>query len=187
METNYMFFEALKLIKDKVDAMLALDKTKVDELLTNGHNWAVEHVITAKDDIEEVGNFLLQSEELTDEELMEAERCMEILCAREGSPLYEVDETYYTINEAEYQGRNVKLGKIMRGDVKKFKVYVKNDKGKVVKVNFGHGGTSAKSKGEKTMRIKKNIPGRRKAFRSRFNCDSPGPRWKPRYWACRTW
>jgi uncharacterized Rmd1/YagE family protein len=55
------------------------------------------------------------------------------------------------VNEAEYQGREVKLNKPMRGDVKKFKVYVKNPAGNVVKVNFGHGGTSAASKGEKTI------------------------------------
>jgi len=88
------------------------------------------------------------------------------------------------INEAEYQGRKVQLGKIMQGDIKKFKVYVKNDKGKVVKVNFGFGGKSAKGK---RMVIKKNNPERRKSFRARHNCDNPGPRWKPRYWACRTW
>jgi hypothetical protein len=88
------------------------------------------------------------------------------------------------LNEAEYQGRKVQLGKIMQGDIKKFKVYVKNDKGKVVKVNFGFGGKSAKGK---RMPIKKNNPKRRKSFRARHNCDNPGPRWKPRYWACRTW
>ena len=88
------------------------------------------------------------------------------------------------ISEAEYQGRKVQLGKIMQGDVKKFKVYVKNDKGKVVKVNFGFGGKSAKGK---RMVIKKNNPKRRKSFRARHNCSNPGPRWKPRYWACRTW
>jgi hypothetical protein len=88
------------------------------------------------------------------------------------------------LNEAEYQGRKVQLGKIMQGDVKKFKVYVKNDKGKVVKVNFGFGGKSAKGK---VMKIKKNNPERRKSFRARHNCANPGPRWKPRYWACRTW
>ena len=88
------------------------------------------------------------------------------------------------LNEAEYQGRKVQLGKIMQGDIKKFKVYVKNDKGKVVKVNFGFGGKSAKGK---RMVIKKNNPARRKSFRARMNCDNPGPRWKPRYWACRTW
>jgi hypothetical protein len=88
------------------------------------------------------------------------------------------------LSEAEYQGRKVQLGKIMQGDVKKFKVYVKNDKGNVVKVNFGFGGKSAKGK---RMTIKKNNPARRKSFRARHNCDNPGPRWKARYWACRTW
>ena len=91
------------------------------------------------------------------------------------------------IQEAEYKGRKVKLNKPTRGDVKKFKVYVKNDKGNVVKVNFGHGGTSAKKKGEKTMRIKKSNPERRKAFRARHNCDNPGPKWKARYWSCKAW
>lgn len=87
------------------------------------------------------------------------------------------------VNEAEYQGREVKLGKPMQGDVKKFKVYVKNPQGNVVKVNFGH-----KGKGnEKTMKIRKNNPDARKAFRARHNCDSPGPRHKARYWSCRKW
>jgi hypothetical protein len=86
--------------------------------------------------------------------------------------------------EAEYQGRKVSLGKRMQGDVKKFKVYVKNPKGKVVKVNFGFGGTSAKGK---RMTIKKNNPARRKNFRARHNCDNPGPRTKARYWSCRAW
>jgi len=93
-------------------------------------------------------------------------------------------ESTNLLNEAEYQGRKVQLGKIMQGDVKKFKVYVKNDKGKVVKVNFGFGGKSAKGK---RMVIKKNNPKRRKSFRARHTCDNPGARWKPRYWACRTW
>ena len=92
------------------------------------------------------------------------------------------------LTEAEYQGRKVKLGKPMRGDVKKFKVYVKDPKtGNVKKVNFGHGGTSAKKKGEKTMKIKKSNPARRKSFRARHNCDNPGPRTKARYWSCRAW
>jgi hypothetical protein len=98
-----------------------------------------------------------------------------------------VEETEFeegALNEAEYKGRKVQLGKIMQGDVKKFKVYVKNDKGKVVKVNFGFGGKSAHGK---RMTIKKNNPERRKSFRARHHCDNPGPRWKPNYWACRTW
>ena len=88
------------------------------------------------------------------------------------------------IDEAEYQGRTVKLGKPMQGDTKKFKVYVKNPKGNVVKVNFGHGGSSVKGK---AMSIKKNNPAARRSFRARHNCDNPGPRHKARYWSCRKW
>ena len=91
------------------------------------------------------------------------------------------------VNEAEYQGRKVKLGKPMQGDVKKFKVYVKNPKGNVVKVNFGHGGTSAKKAGQKTMKIRKNNPAARRSFRARHRCETPGPRHKARYWSCRKW
>jgi hypothetical protein len=92
------------------------------------------------------------------------------------------------LDEAEYQGRKVKLGKPTRGDVKKFKVYVKDPKtGNVKKVNFGHGGSSAKKAGQKTMKIKKSNPARRKSFRARHNCDNPGPRTKARYWSCRAW
>jgi len=88
-----------------------------------------------------------------------------------------------SLQEAEYQGRKVKLNKIMQGDQKKFKVYVKNPKGNVVKVNFGQGG---KAKGG-TMRIRKSNPGARKSFRARHNCDNPGPRHKARYWSCKKW
>lgn len=94
------------------------------------------------------------------------------------------EEDLDILSEAEYQGRKVQLGKVMQGDVKKSKVYVKNENGKVVKVNFGFGGTSAKGK---RMSIKKNNPARRKSFRARHNCDNPGPRWKARYWSCRAW
>ena len=79
--------------------------------------------------------------------------------------------------EAKYQGREVPLGKPMKGDVKKSKVYVRGPKGNVVKVNFG----------DKKMRIKKSNPKRRKSFRARHNCSNPGPRWKARYWSCRAW
>ena len=80
--------------------------------------------------------------------------------------------------EAEYQGRKVTLNKPTRGDVKKFKVYVKDPKtGNVKKVNFG----------DKKMRIKKSNPKRRKSFRARHNCDNPGPKTKARYWSCRKW
>ncbi len=79
------------------------------------------------------------------------------------------------VDEAKYQGREVPLGKKMAGDVKKSKVYVRKPNGNIVKVNFG----------DKKMRIKN--PARRKSFRARHNCSNPGPRWKARYWSCRSW
>lgn len=91
--------------------------------------------------------------------------------------LHADDKFFSALTEAEYQGRDVPLGKPMQGDVKKFKVYVKNPQGNVVKVNFG----------DPNMRIKKSNPARRKSFRARHNCDNPGPRHKARYWSCRKW
>ena len=116
----------------------------------------------------------------------------------EDEETYEDDDEFYEqygvmwynedddpIDEAEYQGRKVKLGKPMQGDVKKFKVYVKDPKtGNVKKVNFGHGGSSVKGK---SMKIRKNNPAARRSFRARHNCDNPGPRTKARYWSCRKW
>lgn len=88
-------------------------------------------------------------------------------------------ENYNKLEEAEYQGRKVSLGKpfLTPGGPKKRSVYVKNAKGNVVKVNFG----------DPNMRIKKSIPARRKSFRARHNCSNPGPRDKARYWSCRAW
>jgi hypothetical protein len=82
-------------------------------------------------------------------------------------------------NASEYQGRKVTLNKPFRtpDGPKKFSVYVKNEKGNIVKVNFG----------DPNMKIKKNIPERRKSFRARHNCDNPGPKWKARYWSCKAW
>lgn len=80
---------------------------------------------------------------------------------------------------AEKNGRKVTLNKPFRtpDGPKKFSVYVKNDKGNIVKVNFG----------DPNMEIKKDIPARRKSFRARMRCDTPGPKWKARYWACKSW
>ena len=91
-------------------------------------------------------------------------------------------------DEAKYQGREVPLNKPMAGDVKKSKVYVRDPAtGNIKKVNFGHGGKTAKRLGQKTMKIKKSNPARRKSFRARHNCDNPGPKTKARYWSCRAW
>ena len=88
-------------------------------------------------------------------------------------------EAWKKAQGSEYQGRKVKLNKPFRtpDGPKKFSVYVKNEKNNVVKVNFG----------DPNMKIKKNIPARRKSFRARHRCDNPGPKWKARYWACKSW
>ena len=93
--------------------------------------------------------------------------------------LHYVKEQGETLDESKYHGRSVPLNKPMQGDVKKFKVYVKNPAtGNIKKVNFG----------DPNMRIKKSNPARRKSFRARHHCDTnPGPKTKARYWSCRKW
>ena len=90
---------------------------------------------------------------------------------------YEVLSEGETLEDAEYQGRKVTLNKPMRGDVKKSKVYVKNDKGNVVKVEFG----------DPNMEIKRDDPARRKAFRARHNCDTKKDKTTAGYWSCKFW
>ena len=99
-----------------------------------------------------------------------------LVCAGCLEELLESERT--VIQEAKYQGRSVTLNKPMKGDVKKFKVYVKDPStGNVKKVNFG----------DPNMRIKKSNPARRKSFRARHNCANPGPKTKARYWSCKKW
>lgn len=88
-------------------------------------------------------------------------------------------EAWEKAQGSEYQGRKVQLNKPFRtpGGPKKFAVYVKNESGNIVIVRFG----------DPNMKIKKNIPARRRSFRARHNCDNPGPKWKARYWACKSW
>ncbi len=132
-------------------------ETLADHLFNKGHNNFDIELSVSEDDV-------------IDEETYDGDEFYEAY----GDLWFNEDDE---IDEAEYQGRKVKLGKPMQGDVKKFKVYVKNPKGNVVKVNFG----------DPDMKIKKSNPARRKSFRARHNCDNPGPRHKARYWSCRKW
>jgi hypothetical protein len=94
-------------------------------------------------------------------------------------PIKKKTESQRQVEAAEYQGKKVTLNKPFRtkNGPKKFSVYVKNDKGNVVKVNFG----------DPNMEIKRDDPDRRKNFRARHNCSNPGPKWKARYWSCKMW
>jgi len=85
---------------------------------------------------------------------------------------------FKAFTEAVYQGKKVALNKPSAGDVKKSKVFVDlNGDGKATKVNFG----------DPNMTIKKDNPARRRSFRARHNCETPGPKDKARYWSCRAW
>jgi hypothetical protein len=110
---------------------------------------------------------------MVENELNEGEYCPR--CMME----YIVRKRLGPLEEAEYQGRKVALGKPFRtpGGPKKSSVYVKNKKGNVVKVNFG----------DPNMKIKKNVPGRRKNFRARHRCATATDRTSARYWSCKAW
>jgi hypothetical protein len=119
------------------------------------------------------------NKEFTEEQLRSCEPYLSYAIKNPSVKTWDDVVKYFSgdLNEAEYRGRKVSLGKPMQGDVKKSKVYVKGPNGNVVKVNFG----------DPNMKIKKSNPQRRKSFRARHNCDNPGPRWKARYWSCRAW
>ena len=119
------------------------------------------------------------SEEVTDlEEQREVYLYLEDATYDDGTSVEEDVEFWDDVfMEAEYQGRKVTLNKPMRGDVKKSKVYVKNEKGNVIKVNFG----------DPNMKIKKSNPERRKSFRARHKCKTADDNTTPRYWSCKAW
>lgn len=96
-----------------------------------------------------------------------------------GGVFYEGDQDKTLDAEEKTKDKKVKLNKPFRtpDGPKKFSVYVKNDKGNVVKVNFG----------DPNMEIKRDDPDRQKSYRARHNCDNPGPKWKANYWSCKMW
>ena len=147
----------------RVELHRSLDETEADDLAES-----------LNEQLKEMGLEEFDIEVSTDEELDEE--------TYEGDDFHHAYDVMWfneddALDEAEYRGRKVSLGKPMQGDVKKFKVYVRKPNGNVVKVNFG----------DPNMRIKKSNPARRRSFRARHNCANPGPRTKARYWSCRKW
>jgi hypothetical protein len=133
--------------------------------------WVQAKITKAVDYLDTVRDYMKSKKSDQDEETYEGNEFYEAY----GELWFNEDQQ---LDEAEYQGRKVALGKPMRGDVKKFKVYVKDPKtGNVKKVNFG----------DPDMKIRKSNPKARKSFRARHNCANPGPRTKARYWSCRKW
>jgi hypothetical protein len=260
-DTRYMFFSNLEQMMRQARMLLQMDEDMIEDLLNNGHDWAADHIAEAKNNMDQVFDFIMNEmngegeDDSWDNEEEDEEREMvyegmrlkkkafvskelknhldnKISLSesefRSGSPkhielLKEVKELYnkgliklnetdefivnefnpkpikvkgigevylgliqeeyesdeQLLSEAVYKGRKVSLGKafLTPDGPKKRSVYVRNDKGNVVKVNFG----------DPNMRIKKNIPARRKSFRARMHCDNPGPIWKANYWSCKAW
>jgi hypothetical protein len=161
---NYMFWQNLKTIAHAATELLEMNQQQIDEMCANGHAWAVDHIASSADDIEEVYHFFESSIESEYDGETE-DGYSDDYGSVEGSELY----------EGKYDGKP--LGKPMKGDVKKFKVYVKNKKGNVVKVNFG----------DPNMEIKRDNPERRKSFRARHKCSEAKDRTTPKYWSCKMW
>ena len=163
-QTNYHIFEDEQGNQVlRVELHRSLDETEADELAES-----------LNEQLKEMGLEEFDIEVSTDEDLDEE--------TYEGDDFHSAYDVMWfneddALDEAEYRGRKVSLGKPMRGDVKKFKVYVRKPNGNIVKVNFG----------DPNMRIKKSNPARRRSFRARHNCANPGPRTKARYWSCRKW
>jgi hypothetical protein len=254
---NYMFWQNLKTLQEAVNELLKMDYDKVDTLLSDGHGWALDHVATSTDDIEEVYHFVKNNVsgygyndlyheyeehdewskpmEMTSQNVnisddlkyhLENEIPLTETIYRMGSEKYfnlvkeiknlhekkliklnendtfivtEFDNKYAFINgekikmnfiyeeieseginEAEYKGKKVKLGKPKRGGSKKFYVYVKDPKsGNIKKVSFG-----AKAGGG-NLAVKLKDPKARKRFSDRHNCPSKTDRTTPGYWSCR--
>ena len=162
---NYMFWQNLKTVNHASGKLLTMNQDKIDEMVANGHAWAVDHISTSADDIEEVYHFMEANVEGEDYNGETEHGYSDEHGSVEGEHL----------NEGKYDGKP--LGKPMQGDVKKFKVYVKNAKGNVVKVNFG----------DPNMEIKRDDPERKKAFRARHNCAEAKDRTTPKYWSCKMW
>ena len=164
---NYMFWQNLKTIHHATGELLEMNQEQIDEMCANGHAWAVDHIASSADDVEEVYHFFESNIE---------DDSMDYDGETEGG----YEDEYGTVEGGElYEGKydGKPLGKPMKGDVKKFKVYVKNKKGNVVKVNFG----------DPNMEIKRDNPERRKSFRARHKCAQAKDRTTPKYWSCKMW
>ena len=166
---NDMAIEQIQKMHDQL--MEVVLKLKAMQIPVEFQEWTKDMISKAEIYVQNVYDFVKYYEpgKYEDDEEDEVEEPSEV----------EMEEPEDEAYGSEYQGRKVTLNKPFRtpNGPKKFSVYVKNEKGNVVKVNFG----------DPNMTIKKNIPERRRSFRARHNCDNPGPKWKARYWSCKAW
>lgn len=190
---RYMFFSNLQQIKRQCEYLLEFDENQIEEILENGHDWAQDHIAEAKNNMDQVFDFLMNEikgdgddyEEDYDDEEMIMEPQLEAYIRENSDRIIDIDEFGFTellpINEAKGKGAcaNRGLGKPWStpDGPKKRSVCVKNASGNVVKVNFG----------DPNMRIKKSNPARRKSFRARHKCSQKKDRATAAYWSCKFW
>ena len=175
---RYMFFSNLQQMKRQCEYLLDFDENQVEEILNDGHDWAQDHISEAKNNMDQVFDFLMNEIKGEDSEFQTESYLPNI----KGKKIYE--DQYGSVEllplqESEYKGRKVTLNKpfYTPDGPKKRSVYVKNSKGNGVKVNFG----------DPNMKIKKSIPSHRKSFRARHKCSEKTDRTTPGYWSCKAW
>ena len=175
---RYMFFSNLQQMKRQCEYLLDFDENQVEEILNDGHDWAQDHISEAKNNMDQVFDFLMNEIKGEDSKFQTESYLPNI----RGKKIYE--DQYGSVEllplqESEYKGRKVTLNKpfYTPDGPKKRSVYVKNSKGNVVKVNFG----------DPNMKIKKSIPSHRKSFRARHKCSEKTDRTTPGYWSCKAW
>jgi hypothetical protein len=176
--SRYMFFSNLQQMKRQCEYLLDFDEEQVEEILNNGHDWAQDHISEAKNNMDQVFDFLMNEIKGDDSDVQSESYLPNI----KGKKIYE--DQYGSveilpIQESEYKGRKVTLNKpfYTPDGPKKRSVYVKNSKGNVVKVNFG----------DPNMEIKRDIPSHRKSFRARHKCSEKKDKTTPGYWSCKAW
>ncbi len=175
---RYMFFSNLQQMKRQCEYLLDFDENQIEEILNNGHDWAQDHISEAKNNMDQVFDFLMNEIKGEDSEFQTESYLPNI----RGKKIYE--DQYGSveilpIQESEYKGRKVTLNKpfYTPDGPKKRSVYVKNSKGNIVKVNFG----------DPNMEIKRDSPSHRKSFRARHKCSEKKDRTTPGYWSCKAW
>lgn len=173
-DTRYMFFSNLEQMMRQARMLLQMDEDMIEDLLNNGHDWAADHIAEAKNNMDQVFDFIMnemngEGEDADWDSEEEKEMVYEAMSFKKKDQIL----------EGTYQGRKVTLNKpfLTPDGPKKRSVYVKNAKGNVVKVNFG----------DPNMRIKKNIPSHRKSFRARHKCETANDKTSARYWSCKAW
>ena len=175
---RYMFFSNLQQMKRQCEYLLDFDEEQVEEILNNGHDWAQDHISEAKNNMDQVFDFLMHEIKGDDSDVKSESYLPNI----RGKKIYE--DQYGSveilpIQESEYKGRKVTLNKpfYTPDGPKKRSVYVKNSKGNIVKVNFG----------DPNMEIKRDSPSHRKSFRARHKCSEKKDKTTPGYWSCKAW